>query len=103
MLYIFPAPIGWQLALSNNHVLIYKQDGNFLTCFDQDVNSQRSLGNLNFTGPLLKMEVLFQIVSYIGATVFLILESILGAAYTINAIHRSRKCCWVVGLGPSLL
>ena len=37
--------------------------------------------NLNFTGPLLKMEVLFQIVSYIGAGVSLMLGSIPGAAY----------------------
>ena len=37
--------------------------------------------NLNFTGPLLKMETLFQIVSYIGAGVSLMLESIPETAY----------------------
>ena len=46
---------------------------------------QGGLGNLNFTQPLLKMEVLFQVVSYIGAGVSLMLGSIPGAAYTIKA------------------
>jgi len=43
------------------------------------------------------MEVLFQIISYIGAGISLMLGSITGAAYTMNT------CCWVVGSGPSWL
>ena len=49
------------------------------------------LGNLNFTGPLLKMEVLFQKVSYIGAGVSLMLGSIPGAAYTIKAYTQVQE------------
>ena len=53
------------------------------------------------------MEVLFQIVSYIGAGVSLMLGSIPGAAYKgkyhNKLIHRCRKCWWVGGVGPSLL
>ena len=52
-----------------------------------DVSSQGGLGNLNFTRPLLKMEVLFQIVSYIGAGVSLMLESFPGT--TKSKYHKS--------------
>lgn len=45
-------------------------------------------GNLNFIQPLLKMEVLFQIVFYIGAGVSLMLGSIPGAAYK-GKYHKS--------------
>lgn len=43
--------------------------------------SQAGLGNLDFTQPLLKMEVLLQRVSYIGVSVSCMLESIPGATY----------------------
>ena len=50
-----------------------------------DVSCQGGLENLNFTEILFKLEVLFQIVSYIGASVSLMLGSISGAAYTTKA------------------
>ena len=46
---------------------------------------------LTLTAPLLKMEVLFQIVSYIGAGVSLMLGSIPGAAYTIKAYTQVQE------------
>nr|BAE37075.1 unnamed protein product [Mus musculus] len=42
---------------------------------------QRSLGNLNFIPPLLKMKALFPMASSIGIAVFPMLGSISGAAY----------------------
>jgi hypothetical protein len=49
------------------------------------------LGNLNFTGPELKMEVLFQIASYIDAGVSVIFGSIPGPAYTIKAYTQVQE------------
>jgi hypothetical protein len=45
------------------------------------------------------MEVLFQIVSWVGAGVSLMLGpgGQLIKADTIKFIHRCRKCCWLVG------
>ena len=78
VLYIYSAPIGWGrgLALSNIHVLTC-QPGCQLPMYmslpvKKDVSSQGGLGILNFTDYYCKMEVLFQIVSYIGAGVSLL-------------------------------
>ena len=50
------------------------------------------------------MEILFQIVSYIGTGISFMLESIPGAAYTIKAyIYVQEVPLGVVGSGPSLL
>ena len=51
-----------------------------------NVSSQGGLGNLHFTRPVLKMEALVQIISYIDAGVSLM--SILRAAYKIK-YHKS--------------
>ena len=61
------------------------------------------LGNLNFTGPLLKMEVLFQIVSYIGTGVSLMLESIPGTAYTIKVYTQVQEVVWGIWFGSKLI
>jgi hypothetical protein len=47
----------------------------------QDIGSQGGLGHLNFIWSLLKMEVLFQMASYVGAIVSLMLGSIHGATW----------------------
>ena len=58
---------------------------------NQEVSCQGGLGNLNFTGLLLKMEVLFQIVSFTRAGVSLMSESISGATFTIKAYTPVQK------------
>ena len=62
---------GRRLALSDIHVLTCQPGGQLLMFMsisaEKEVRSQGGLGNLHFTRPLFKMEVLFQIVSYIGA------------------------------------
>jgi hypothetical protein len=59
--------------------------------------------NLKVTQPLLKMENLFQIVSYIGAGVFLMWESIPRAAYTIKACAQVQEVLLGGWLSQSLL
>jgi hypothetical protein len=69
-----------------------KQTPDKYTClFFKKWDFPLGLGNLNFPGPLLKMEVLFQIVSYIGASVSLMLGSIPGAADTMKAYTQVQE------------
>ena len=74
---------GWDL--SNIHVLTCQRECQLHMYISlstkKDVSSQGGLGRLNFTRPLLKMEVLYQLVSHIGAGVSLMLGSIPGATY----------------------
>jgi hypothetical protein len=56
----------------------------------KDVSFQWGLGNLNFTQPLLKMEVIFQIVSH-WCRCLSYIGFIPGAAYTIKAYMQVQE------------
>ena len=64
---------------------------------EYDVSSH---GGLTFT---FKMEVLFQIVSYIGTGVSLMLESIPGTAYTIKVYTQVQEVVWGIWFGSKLI
>jgi len=56
-----------------------------------EFSSHGDLGDLNFTWPLLKMEVLFQIASYVGASISLMLGSCPGGSYTIKTYTQVQE------------
>jgi hypothetical protein len=109
-LYICPTPIGWGIQLWQGTHFVWYSCLNLPTRMSVthihvsfcQVGCQFPR-NLNFTGPFLKMEVLYwnskyksqykklQMVSYIGAGVSLTLRSIPGAAYTIKAYTQVQK------------
>jgi len=66
----------------------------------QDVSSQGGLGNLNFINPLLKMEVVFQMASFTGAAVSLMLGPSQGQIIKANTIKAHTQvgeallCAW---------
>ena len=92
---------GKGLALSNSHVLTSLPRCQLPTSMSLSVEYDvSSHGGLTFT---FKMEVLFQIVSYIGTGVSLMLGSLPGAAYTLKAYTQVQEVLFVVGSGPSLL
>ena len=102
-----------ELALSNIHVSPCQPGSRLPTCTSlpakQDVSSQGGLGNLHFTCTLVKTEVGFQIVSAPNRCGCLSCVGVHPGAVYKSKYHKSlyiggcRKCCWVVGLGPSLL
>lgn len=76
---VLTCPPGCQLPASTSLSALY------------DVSSQGGLGTLNFIQPLLKMEVLFQMVSYTGIGVSLMLRSIPGHLRKTDTIEAHTR------------
>lgn len=101
LLYTYSASIPWGILMWQTTCLAHHSCLNLLTMMliklpnylslfpKHNVSSHRSVGNLNLTHTLLKMEILFQIASYIGTGVSHALRSMLRTDYKRKNLKSS--------------